>query len=1278
MKNQLPISENKKFKYSISFESWDEESLEMGETDNRGYEYQDEVANIGDILFKANTEYGIYYPSSFGNWESTEPLEDRDFFEKGIRKYFYLHIINEDGTEISNEENDFITFLLSDGRYNSDKFEQFAVGGIVLGSIIIGVGALISYFYFKDKNGNGTVDGRAKSVEHNGIKYPIKDAWRKEHNTENKNEKHEVPQENRKTFKSGGEIISSELNKGYQYTYEIDDNNNGSIYKEGSVYFVKGFENGNHFSESFEKFSDAKKYYLSKQKSNKSYAEGGKLGFSKEDYFLVVKNWVYFTFNYPHNFVKDAFNSEHYQEKFNSSYTRYGSVGVLMSFWANLDNENRTILSLWIKNNYFNGDKTKLMSISDDDYSAIINHWNKFCFNYPYDFIESVFDNQHYEYKFVRAYEVAGSIGAVNKFFTELSSNNQRLLTDWVYDNYKEMKYADGGSVFEKLMLEWKVFENGKFIESNTKIAKTLKEINDFIEENNLSVKDNDYTIKGFHKGKWETLISKYADGGEVGEVNSVSELYEDEFASNYPYARDMVAYFIFGDRDDNKIADAIKGKYSDERADESALSEIMLNYEYSWRYSMNEIEEETIDELGDLMDYYSDGGEAELNYSDILNVLKTKIDDSIDELPAKYESSYTFKGEEVEHESRDGFIPFTDGGYEAIWFEQIGSMYGSGYNLPTKPLDDEMNRQIDYNLKLAKESFIEKYPEIVEELGEENIDYNSLYESGYSDEAEELSEMESNNMWDDGTIMMQITAYYYSPNNDRGIDGKHTIRLFGDVNLESPYHRKGNLDDSYNIDFTFDSIAELEEKMDKGIEEIISWFDGGMYNESTAEMKIRRMAEGGEADEDEDEDEYEEYEYENENDDEYATGGKVDKKTKKTTKNKQPKMVRQYFEDRPYSYDKGGDTNWKSLGYTFKTKKEAVDFIQNMPKKEFDKLGELTLVFNGKEFILAEVKKAFKKTKKSGKVETIKDWYIKNYPTDELGEELNEITFEELWNEDYKKYNIYQVMGVSDSIVRERLFEHLAEIKGVDYDVVYRKLFSSDGFYAEGGSVDEDELEDWMHEALESLIEETGYDDLEITMVANSGNEFYASNGNEEYRVFKDEGSAFLVAEDEVRDDMEEYPENFNQDFVIKYIDGRDFFENAIREHCKSYAEDIKSESDSVYANRLIAEMVENGIMEEDDALSDEGEELAEERIDDFVELLTEEALNEGNDGFDYFVNSFGKDFALKLVIDNNLIDIYRASKDAVETDGIAHFLSSYDGETLYLSNDYVAYRTN
>lgn len=88
----------------------------------------------------------------------------------------------------------------------------------------------------------------------------------------------------------------------------------------------------------------------------------------------------------------------------------------------------------------------------------------------------------------------------------------------------------------------------------------------------------------------------------------------------------------------------------------------------------------------------------------------------------------------------------------------------------------------------------------------------------------------------------------------------------------------------------------------------------------------------------------------------------------------------------------------------------------------------------------------------RTGKVSKIKDWYTKNYPTDDLGEELNDnITFKGLWGMMSQGYDVYEVLGVGDSIVRERVFEKLSEILGVDYDVVYNKWLQS-GKYADGG----------------------------------------------------------------------------------------------------------------------------------------------------------------------------------------------------------------------------------
>jgi len=69
-------------------------------------------------------------------------------------------------------------------------------------------------------------------------------------------------------------------------------------------------------------------------------------------------------------------------------------------------------------------------------------------------------------------------------------------------------------------------------------------------------------------------------------------------------------------------------------------------------------------------------------------------------------------------------------------------------------------------------------------------------------------------------------------------------------------------------------------------------------------------------------------------------------------------------------------------------------------------------------------------------KAATVGEWYQKEYPTDELGVEINPtITFGGL-----KKNlpNAYEYLGVFDSIVRERIFTKLASLLDVDYYEVY------------------------------------------------------------------------------------------------------------------------------------------------------------------------------------------------------------------------------------------------
>ena len=218
-------------------------------------------------------------------------------------------------------------------------------------------------------------------------------------------------------------------------------------------------------------------------------------------------------------------------------------------------------------------------------------------------------------------------------------------------------------------------------------------------------------------------------------------------------------------------------------------------------------------------------------------------------------------------------------------------------------------------------------------------------------------------------------------------------------------------------------------------------------------------------------------------------------------------------------------------------------------------------------------------------------------------------------------------------------------------------------------------DVQGWMKEALLNL--QLVEDDNSLQITYTNENSFYVEGDSAEYRVFETYAIAYNTAIEQVREDLEENPDYFNQDWLMNWVDVDDTIENILEEYYRSYADDIAFEDDSTYNNRLIAEMVANGLMTEEEATSEDADDIAEDNVDNLVDLYVEENM-EGDKGVEWYISNFGQDDFRDLVIDNNLIDISGASEDAVDTDGVAHFLSSYDGEEIELDNDVVAYRTN
>ena len=79
-------------------------------------------------------------------------------------------------------------------------------------------------------------------------------------------------------------------------------------------------------------------------------------------------------------------------------------------------------------------------------------------------------------------------------------------------------------------------------------------------------------------------------------------------------------------------------------------------------------------------------------------------------------------------------------------------------------------------------------------------------------------------------------------------------------------------------------------------------------------------------------------------------------------------------------------------------------------------------------------------------KDDSVASWYVKEYPTDDMGGDIiADVTFEDIYDGMKNKQDFYDIIGVGDSLIRERVFNELADIYGVDYEDIYNIWIDSD-----------------------------------------------------------------------------------------------------------------------------------------------------------------------------------------------------------------------------------------
>lgn len=78
-------------------------------------------------------------------------------------------------------------------------------------------------------------------------------------------------------------------------------------------------------------------------------------------------------------------------------------------------------------------------------------------------------------------------------------------------------------------------------------------------------------------------------------------------------------------------------------------------------------------------------------------------------------------------------------------------------------------------------------------------------------------------------------------------------------------------------------------------------------------------------------------------------------------------------------------------------------------------------------------------KVKGTDKAKTLRAYYISTYPDDELGLELKRVKIYKALERFIDGEDIYDIMGVGDSLIRERVFDIFCELYGMDYELLYQ-----------------------------------------------------------------------------------------------------------------------------------------------------------------------------------------------------------------------------------------------
>ena len=171
----------------------------------------------------------------------------------------------------------------------------------------------------------------------------------------------------------------------------------------------------------------------------------------------------------------------------------------------------------------------------------------------------------------------------------------------------------------------------------------------------------------------------------------------------------------------------------------------------------------------------------------------------------------------------------------------------------------------------------------------------------------------------------------------------------------------------------------------------------------------------------------------------------------------------------------------------------------------------------------------------------------------------------------------------------------------------------------------------------------------------------------------------AYDIARSTVKDmGLESFSEDYVWHVVYNFCD-EDDLERIVRESIESDIENEYNDDDMI--EDLLDELEERISSFDRSEYEDEEGNIKEDlSIDDILkdyrDELIEDRLNDKS-FIDYLIDIYGEGKSLLKFIENNVnINWDDVIEDMIKTDGLGHFLSSYDGELHYLDGKYVGWR--